>query len=55
MDNRAQITFEYFAIIAILMVITAVILVYSVVLYANKEGTVTALSSYKDKLLGMLG
>jgi hypothetical protein len=55
MDNRAQITFEYFAIIAILMVITAVILVYSVVLYANKEGTAIALSSYKDKLLGMLG
>jgi len=55
MDNKAQVSFEYFAVIAILMLLATIILAYSAMLFANKEGTKTAMALYKDELSNMLG
>jgi uncharacterized protein (UPF0333 family) len=53
--NRAQVSFEYLTIIALLILISAIILVYSTVLFSNKEGAKEAISTYARKVPEMLG
>jgi len=55
MDSRAQVSFEYLIIIAILILVSALLLVFSSSLFSNKEGIKNSISSYKEKLTGMLG
>jgi len=55
MDNRAQVSFEYLAIIALLVLISAVVLVYSALIFSNKEGAKAAISAYAKKVPDMLG
>ena len=55
MENRAQVSFEYLTIIAILVLISALVLVFSSVLFSQKEGIKNTILSYKDKVPGMLG
>ena len=55
MDNRAQVSFEYLTIIAILVLISAVILVFTTVMSSNKEGIKAAMSEYTEKVPEMLG
>ena len=55
MDDRAQVSFEYLTIIAILVLISAVILVFTTVMFSNKEGIKVAMSEYTEKVPEMLG
>ena len=55
MDNRAQVSFEYLTIIAILVLISAVILVFTTAMFSNKEGIKAAMSEYTEKVPEMLG
>jgi len=55
MDNRAQVSFEYFTLIAIFMLLAALVLVFSATLYFNKEATKTAMSLYTERILDMMG
>jgi uncharacterized protein (UPF0333 family) len=55
MDDRAQVSFEYLTIIAILVLISAVILVFTTVMFSNKEGIKAAMSEYTEKVPKMLG
>ena len=55
MDNKAQVSFEYFTLIAIFMLMAALILVFSTTLYFNKEATKSAMALYADKILKMMG
>ncbi len=53
--GRAQVSFEYLTIIALLILISAVVLIYSSVIFANKEGSKEAISAYAKKVPDMLG
>jgi hypothetical protein len=53
--DRAQVSFEYLTIIAIFMLISALVLVFSSLLFFNKEATKTAMSLYMDQLIKMMG
>lgn len=55
MDNRAQVSFEYLAILAMLVMITSVILVFTSTIFSNKAGIEGALSDYAEKVPEMLG
>jgi len=55
MDNRAQVSFEYLTIIAILILMSALILVFSSLMFYSKEGVRNASVTYKEKLLQMFG
>jgi uncharacterized protein (UPF0333 family) len=55
MDSRAQVSFEYLAIIAILVLIASVILVFTTTMVSNKEGIKSAISEYTEKVPEMLG
>jgi len=55
MDNRAQVSFEYFTLIAIFMLMAALVLAFSATLYFNKEATKSAMALYTEKMLKMMG
>jgi len=55
MDSKAQVSFEYFAMIAIFMLMAALVLVFSATLYFNKEATKNAMALYSEKILDMMG
>jgi len=55
MDDRAQVSFEYLTIIAILVLISAIILVFTTVMFSNKEGVKSAILEYTRKVPEMLG
>ena len=55
MDNRAQVSFEYLATIAILVLMSSVILVLTSVMFSNKEGVKSAILEYTRKVPEMLG
>lgn len=55
MDNKAQVSFEYFTIIALLILISALILVTSTSLFSNKDGFKNAAMFYQGKIIDMLG
>jgi uncharacterized protein (UPF0333 family) len=55
MDNRAQVSFEYFTILSILTILSAVILISSSLMFSNKEAFQEAGSLYTEKISGMLG
>jgi uncharacterized protein (UPF0333 family) len=55
MDSKAQVSFEYFTLIAIFMLMAALVLVFSTMLYYNKEATKSAMVLYSEKILKMMG
>ena len=55
MDNRAQISFEYLAIISILTLLSAVIMVSSSLIFTNKTNFQEAGALYTEKIIEMLG
>ena len=55
MDSKAQVSFEYFTLIAIFMLMAALVMAFSTLLYFNKEATKDAISLYTDKILEMMG
>jgi len=55
MDDKAQISFEYFTILAVLSLIAAIIMVFTTSLFVNKEGVKSAMAAYKDRLIEMWG
>lgn len=55
MDNKAQVSFEYFTLIAIFMFMAALVLVFSTMLYFNKEATKSTIALYSENLLKMMG
>ena len=55
MDSKAQVSFEYFTLIAIFMLMAALVLVFATMLYYNKEATKSAMSLYAEKILKMMG
>lgn len=55
MDNKAQVSFEYFTIISILTLLSAVILVSSSLIFSNKEAFKEAGEMYAEKISEMLG
>ncbi len=55
MDNKAQVSFEYFTLIAIFMLMAAMVLVFATMLYFNKEATKSAMALYSENILKMLG
>lgn len=55
MDSKAQVSFEYFTLIAIFMLLAALIMAFSATLYFNKEAAKNAVSLYAEKILKMMG
>jgi uncharacterized protein (UPF0333 family) len=53
--DRAQISFEYLTIIALLVLISAILLVFTSAIFSNKEGMKSAMSEYIKKVPEMLG
>ena len=53
--DRAQVSFEYLTIIAVLVLISAILLVFASAIFSNKEGMKSAMSEYIEKVPGMLG
>jgi uncharacterized protein (UPF0333 family) len=55
MDNKAQVSFEYLTIIAILVLISAVVLVFASIMFSSKEDIKNAISEYTRETPKMLG
>ena len=55
MDNKAQVSFEYFTLIAIFMLMAALVMAFSATLFFNKEATKNAIALYTENILKMMG
>jgi uncharacterized protein (UPF0333 family) len=55
MDSKAQVSFEYFILIALFMLMTTLVLVFSMTLYFNKEATKSTIALYTENILKMMG